>query len=71
MNSPGVNVKDISLTRALRKNKLDFESVLMFNNSVLKNSLLYSQHFIVFITHEWAQLARVFLPCKPFLPCVM
>jgi hypothetical protein len=26
-------------------------------------------HFIFFATYEWAQYARVLVPCKPFQPC--
>jgi hypothetical protein len=28
----------------------------------------YSQHFIFFLTLEWAQYVRVFVPGNPFLP---
>jgi hypothetical protein len=26
----------------------------------------YSQHFILFVTYEWAQYARMFVPVLPF-----
>ncbi len=31
----------------------------------------YSQDFIFFANYEWAELARVFVPGKPFQPSVM
>ncbi len=31
----------------------------------------YSQHLIFFVTYEWAQWAKVFVPGKPFRPSVM
>jgi hypothetical protein len=33
--------------------------------------VLYSEHFIFFVTYYWAQKARVFDPAKPFWPNVM
>jgi hypothetical protein len=33
---------------------------------MLDNLELYSQNFIFFVTFEWAQYARGFVPCKPF-----
>ncbi len=32
---------------------------------------LYSQHFIFYLTYEWAKRAGVFVPDKPFQPNVM
>jgi len=32
---------------------------------------MYSQHSIVFVTYEWAQQVRVFVPGKPFQPSIM
>ncbi len=31
----------------------------------------YSQHFIFFLTHEWAKLASMFTPGQVFYPSVM
>jgi hypothetical protein len=31
----------------------------------------YSQHFVFFVTYKLAQLARVFVPGKPFQPSVI
>ncbi len=31
----------------------------------------YSQHFIFFVPYEWARQDRVFVPSKPFQPCVI
>ncbi len=33
--------------------------------------LTFLQHFIFFATYEWALLARVLVPGKPFQPIVM
>ncbi len=31
----------------------------------------YLQHFISLLTYKWVQQARVFVPDKSYLPCVM
>ncbi len=33
--------------------------------------VLYSQHFIFFLTHEWAKWASTFTPGQVFYPSVM
>ncbi len=37
----------------------------------MRFELLHSQHFIYFITYQWAQKSRVLVPCKLFQPSVM
>ncbi len=32
---------------------------------------LYSQHFIFFVTYDWAHLARIFVPDMSFQPSVI
>ncbi len=46
-------------------------TVIIYNHNVFilfKPQELYSQHFIFFVTYEWVQKVRAFVPGKTFQP---
>jgi hypothetical protein len=50
---------------------IDGQTDRQLNRLRAKDLRSYSQHLILFIIYEWAQLARAFVPGKPFKLSVM